>query len=394
VPLALLTHDALLSSHGACREITDNQHDEYYRYKAPLPEDAQDGDTVDIQLSDAKAFTKKDFMIELEDDLEHHKGNMADYRAILLILLFFGPFYLITAQSVMFAQDLGVRGPDAVQQGDLFKLHNIKAFALGRESPSALPEYLKGRYWQGADGTISASQRGAAVSFDTLRGRNPERNMWETEIARAWKDGDRPDTIWDGAYKGDVRSESQKVTSDCQGLLLGAPFPTQVTPMDRSGAPLPSSTFTSEASMQGTYCVESFFFVVLLFIVPFVLIAGFFHMTFGWRADLRNYVMHALTREMSDAAKAVQIEDATKGDRFGGKYRWLCCAVTLSPNRIFTPPDLTAPVCPTVRAVGSTEGSRGGMVGENNAYHAGWLKRDRKIGDMDGDGEIDTVSGA
>ena len=103
MPLALLTHDALLSSHGARREITDNQHDEYYRYKAPLPEDAQDGDTVDIQLSDAKAFTKKDFMIELEDDLEHHKGNMADYRAILLILLFFGPFYLITAQSVMFA---------------------------------------------------------------------------------------------------------------------------------------------------------------------------------------------------------------------------------------------------------------------------------------------------
>jgi len=36
-------------------------------------------------------------------------------------------------------------------------------------------------------------------------------------------------------------------------------------------------------------------------------------------------------------------------------------------------------------------GDKTGMVGGNNAYHAGWMKRGRKLGDMDGDGDIDTV---
>ncbi len=31
------------------------------------------------------------------------------------------------------------------------------------------------------------------------------------------------------------------------------------------------------------------------------------------------------------------------------------------------------------------------MIGGNNAYHAGWLRRDTKIGDTDGDGNVDTV---
>lgn len=31
------------------------------------------------------------------------------------------------------------------------------------------------------------------------------------------------------------------------------------------------------------------------------------------------------------------------------------------------------------------------MIGGNNAYHAGWLRRGRKLGDSDGDGDLDTV---
>jgi hypothetical protein len=41
--------------------------------------------------------------------------------------------------------------------------------------------------------------------------------------------------------------------------------------------------------------------------------------------------------------------------------------------------------------VGTTTGDAKGMIGGNNAYHAGWLRRDRKIGDSDGDGNLDTV---
>ena len=45
----------------------------------------------------------------------------------------------------------------------------------------------------------------------------------------------------------------------------------------------------------------------------------------------------------------------------------------------------------SVRHVGDVTGDTKGMVGGHNAYHAGWMKRNRRLGDMDGDGDLDTV---
>ena len=94
-------------------------------------------------------------------------------------------------------------------------------------------------------------------------------------------------------------------------------FFTTVKPLDAGGNEL--EPFRSDATMLGTYCFNSLFFLLLLFIVPFLLIGGFIHMTIGWRGDLKSYVRAALKRETSDAAKAVQIDEATEGDRFGSK---------------------------------------------------------------------------
>ena len=54
-------------------------------------------------------------------------------------------------------------------------------------------------------------------------------------------------------------------------------------------------------------------------------------------------------------------------------------------------PEIHRDLRATVRNAGSAMGDKTGMVGGNNAYHAGWMKRGRKLGDMDGDGDIDTV---
>ncbi len=287
----------------------------------PLPEGAQDGEIVEVQLADAVPMTAKDFMYELESDLDHHPGNMMDIRALLLVVLFFGPFFIISYQVTMFAHDLGVRGPDAVKGGDLFKLWRPHDFAWGQANRfAAIPADMQGRYWGG----VGNEEPGAAVVFDRLRGENLDRDRWEREIALKWKEGNVPDSIWDVAYKGDIRSEFQKSNKHCSGIEVGSFF-TTVKPVDADGTPL--ETFRSDATIQGAYCMESLFFLVLLLVVPFLLLGGFIHMTIGWRSDLKHYVKTALKREMSEAAKAVQIDEATDGDRFGGK------CFTLPPPR-------------------------------------------------------------
>jgi hypothetical protein len=291
-------------------DVTDNNSDSFFRYKAPLPEGAQEGEMVEIQLAEAVPMTAKDFMYELESDLDHHPGNMMDIRAILLIVLFFGPFLIIFNQTLMFAHDLGVRGPDAVKGGDLFHLWRQEDFDWGQVHP--IPDYMRSRYWGGVGG----EPPGYAAVFDRLRGENPNRDRWEREIALKWQEGGVPESIWDVAYKGDRRSEFQKSNKHCPQLQVGSFF-TTVQPLDAVGTEL--EPFRSDATMQGTYCINSFVFLLLLFMVPFVLIGGFVHMTIGWRGDLKAYARSALKRETSEAAKAVQIDEATAGDRFGGK---------------------------------------------------------------------------
>ena len=41
--------------------------------------------------------------------------------------------------------------------------------------------------------------------------------------------------------------------------------------------------------------------------------------------------------------------------------------------------------------MGSTEGSAKGMIGDSNAYKSSWMKRGHKLGDIDGDGTVDTI---
>lgn len=294
-------------------DATKNTADSNYRYKAPLPAGAKEGEMVEIQLKDAVPMTQGDFMQELENDLDHHPGNMLDPRALLLILLFFGPFFVISYQVSMFAYDLGIRGPDAVKGGDLFKLFRPDDWEYGQKVAGAIPEYLMGRDW-GGDKTP-----GSAVVFDRLRGPNPERNWWERAIAERWREGNIENSIWDEPYKGDKRSPFQKSSDECPGLEINS-FSTTVQPVDGGGTELAS--FTSDATMMGVYCVESVFFLLLLMLVPFLLLGGFIHMTIGWRQDLKDYVKAALKREMSEAALAVHVEEATQGDRFGGK----CCS--------------------------------------------------------------------
>lgn len=296
-------------------EVTDNAADSFYRYKAPLPEGAKEGEIVEIQLKDALPMSSKDFMYELESDLERHPGNMLDPRALLLILLFFGPFGIISYQTAMFGYDLGVRGPDSVKGGDLFKLWWEEDYVWGASHVNeAVPDHMKGRYWGGLEG----EPIGSATVFDRLRGHNPARDRWEREIALKWREADPSLPLWDEPYKGDRRSPFQKSNDHCPALELSS-FTTMVTPVDAGGSELKS--FESGASIFGTYCLRNGLFLVLLFIVPFLLIGGFLHMTIGWRQDLKHYVKTAVKREMSDAAKAVQIEEATRGDRFGGE----CC---------------------------------------------------------------------
>ena len=300
--------------------VTENKSDEAYRYKVPLPDGAVEGEMVSVQIRDAVPFTNKDFMIELDDDLNHHPGNMADPRAIMLILLFFGPFFLITGQSTMFAQDLGVRGPAAVKQGDLFKLHDSPIYDAAKGDPTLMPDHLKGRYW-GPDPAISQDGRGRAAVFAKIRGNNPQRDDWERQIALAWAAGD-PTLKDDGKptvepYLGDLRTEKQKADSDCTSLDIRLTTAT-VQRKDRDGGLL--DTFSSEATLQGTYCSESVFFVMLMFVIPFMLIGGFVHMTVGWRTDLKDYIKAALTR--------------------GTIFRWLslfcdCFATVLRLIRVF-----------------------------------------------------------
>ena len=296
-------------------EVTDNATDSFYRYKVPLPEDAKDGDLVEVQLKDALPMSAKDFMYELESDLDRHPGNMLDPRALLLVLLFFGPFGIISYQTTMFGYDLGVRGPDSVKGGDLFKLWREEDYLWGASNVAeAVPDHMKDRYWGGDQG----APIGSATVFDRLRGDNPTRDRWEREIALKWREGDPSRPLWDEPYKGDRRSLLQRSNDHCPALEL-ASFTTTVTPVDTDGNELES--FASDASIYGTYCLRNGFFLLLIFIVPFILIGGFLHMTLGWRQDLKHYVRTAVKREMSDAAKAVHIDEATRGDRFGGE----CC---------------------------------------------------------------------
>lgn len=326
-------------------ECTQNSADTTYRYKAPLPEGAKTGELIEINLKDSEPMTAKDFIYELENDLEHHPGNMADPWALLLILLFFGPFVIVVYQTTMFAQDLGVRGPESVKGGDLFKLTPID-------------------------------------NIGDVRGPNPARDRWEQEIASAWRDGNRPESIWDEPYKGDLRSDFQKAPPACSRWDLAFPV-TTVKPVDASGTPLP--TFESDAVVQGTYCVTNMFFAIVLLMFPILLIGGFVHMTCCWRKDLRSYVKSAIKRELSDAAKAVQIDEATQGDRFGSTS--LQHVALLAHLHLYTDCNLVG----TVRSISKSEGDWKGMIGGQNAYHTGWMKRNRKLGDVDGDGNVDTV---
>ena len=366
-------------------DATRNTADANYRYKAPLPAGATEGEMVEIQLKDAVPMTREDFMQELENDLDHHPGNILDPRALLLILLFFGPFFVISYQVSMFAHDLGIRGPDAVKGGDLFKLFRVADFEYGRKTAGAIPEYLMGRDLGGDN----AGDPGWAVVFDRLRGRNPERNLWERAIAERWREGNIENSIWDEPYKGDKRSSFQKSSDQCPGLEV-ASFSTTVQPVDADGTML--APFQSDAIMMGTYCIESGFFLLLLLMVPFLLLGGFIHMTVGWRRDLKEYVKAALKREMSEAALAVHVEEATQGDRFGGKCcRRPCTVLYAHKYGCIHNLDFHCDFRATVRNAGNAMGDTKGMVGGNNAYHAGWLKRGRALGDLDGDGDIDTV---
>ena len=61
------------------------------------------------------------------------------------------------------------------------------------------------------------------------------------------------------------------------------------------------------------------FFVVLLFVIPFVLIGGFVHMTVGWRQDLKDYIKAALKRESKPASNpSLLVIDVSR------LTEWLC----------------------------------------------------------------------
>ena len=344
--------------------------DSYYRYKVPLPADAMEGQEVEVELSKAKPFSRQDFLTELNDEIQHHKGNMSDPRALLLILLYFGPFFLISGQAFMFAGDLAIRGPAAVSQGDLFGLSREDV----RLAASKDSGYFDGTLYRDAlPRDVLGSVRGIAASFVGVRGANAQRDEWEAAISQAcdsylsMKDYECP-TCCERAALTSLRSGSagpanrtlntEPVSGSCVQATIRNVQRT-VTFLNASGGQVGSAD--SEINVKGTFCGEGIVFVFVLFMVPLLLLGGFAHMTWGWRRDLKNFVSTALKREMSEAAKAVAQHAATEDDRFG------------------------------LRGVGSTEGSAKGMIGDSNAYKSSWMKRGHKLGDIDGDGTVDTI---